>query len=86
MFRAYLADEVPERLSPEDFAALTGIGVNAGARLRLLSRRRQALVQTAAELAQRKYQLVRHGNAEGAGAEIVALRDQLRHMSAGEAG
>ena len=85
MFRAYLADEVPERLSPEDFGALTGVGVNAGARLRLLSRRRQALIQTAAELAQRKYQLVRHGNADSAGAEIPALRDALARLSA-EAG
>ena len=82
MLRAYLADEVPARLSPEDYAALTGVGVNAGARLRLLSRQRQSLVQTAAELAQRKYQFVRHGNADGAGADIVALRDQLARLSA----
>jgi hypothetical protein len=82
MFRAYLADEVPARLSPEDYAALVGFGVNAGARLRLLSRRRQSLVQTAARLAQRKYQFVRHGDHDGAGAEIVALRDQLLRLSA----
>jgi hypothetical protein len=82
MFRVYLADEVPARLSDEDFAALTGIGLNAGARLRLLSRRRRSLVQAAAELAQRKYQFVRHGNADGAGADIPALRDQLARLSA----
>lgn len=82
MFRVYLADEVPARLSDEDYAALTGIGLNAGARLRLLSRRRRSLVQAAAELAQRKYQFVRHGNADGAGADIPALRDQLARLSA----
>lgn len=85
MFRTYLADEVPARLSPEDYAALVGFGANAVARLRLLSRRRQALIQTAAELAQRKYQLVRHGNADGAGEDIPALRDKLAQLSA-EAG
>lgn len=83
LFRAYLADEVPERLRPDDFAALTGLGLNAAARMRLLSRRRRDLIQVAAELAQRKRQLVRDGNRFGAGGDILALREQLARLSAG---
>jgi len=82
LFRRYLADEVPMTLKAEDFWALSGLGANAGARLRLISRRRRALIQAAAELAQRKRQYLAEGNRDNIGADIVAERARLAQLSA----
>ena len=76
VLKTYLVDEVPAVLSPAQYDALVTPRAAARARLRLAPARQRALVQIAAELAQKKRQLIKLG--EGvSGQEIDRLREQL---------
>ncbi|BCX05240.1 MAG: protease PrsW [Candidatus Roseilinea sp.] len=77
MFRTYLADESPEVITPEAYAALVGVRANAGPRN--VPRLDGSFYHLAGELAQRKRQLIQYG--EGTGEEIDRLRAQLRGLS-----
>jgi RsiW-degrading membrane proteinase PrsW (M82 family) len=75
--RTYLRDEVPGILSPEAYADLCSTKTHALARLQLSPRQQRNFVQIAAELAQKKRQLVRLGDEGYNSAEIDRLRAQL---------
>jgi RsiW-degrading membrane proteinase PrsW (M82 family) len=77
MLQTYLRDEVPEILSPQAYADLCSPKTHALANLRLSPRQQRNFVQTAAELAQKKRQLVRLGDEGFNIAEITRLRTQL---------
>jgi hypothetical protein len=81
VLQTYLRDEVPAVLSSEAYAALIDRKRNGLAALHLPPYEQRTFVQAAAELAQKKRQLIRMGNegAAGAGnsAEIERLRVQL---------
>ncbi|MCS6847634.1 MAG: PrsW family intramembrane metalloprotease [Anaerolineae bacterium] len=77
MFRTYLADESPEVITPEAYAALVGVRAQAGSRG--AAQLNGSFYHLAGELAQRKRQLIEYG--EGSGEEIDRLRDQLRSIS-----
>jgi protease PrsW len=77
MMKTYLRDEVPEILSPAAYEGLCNTRNHTLARLYLAPRQRRAFIQTAAELAQKKRQLIRMGNESGNAVEIERLRAQL---------
>ncbi len=77
MFKTYLADESPDVITPETYAALVGVRVNA--RSRSASRLSKSFYHLAGELAQRKRQLIEYG--EEVAEEIDRLRTQLRKLS-----
>ena len=77
VLQTYLRDEVPSILSPTAYADLCSAKAHALANLRLSPRQQRAFIQTAAELAQKKRQLVRLGDEGFNGAEIERLRAQL---------
>ncbi len=77
VLRTYLRDEVPDRISADDYAALSEDGAAQRARLKQLRRQRPAFIQAAAELAQKKRQLIRLGDEGGTAAEIQRWRDRL---------
>lgn len=74
MFKTYLADESPDVITSEAYAALSGARQGRGS-LRLSSR----FYHLAGELAQRKRQLIEYG--EDTAQEIDRLRAQLRSLS-----
>lgn len=75
MFKIYLADEVPHVLPPQVYEALCVL------RLSALPQPRAAFLQAAAELAQRKKQSLRYGEAPSPD-EIASLRATLSQMCA----
>jgi RsiW-degrading membrane proteinase PrsW (M82 family) len=77
ILQTYLRDEVPYVLSPEAYTDLCSPKAHALAKLRLSPRQQRAFIQTAAELAQKKRQLVRLGDEGFNSAEIDRLRAQL---------
>lgn len=77
LLRTYLRDEVPEILSPDAYAVLCSARSHALATLCLTSRQQRDFIQTAAELAQKKRQLIRLGDEAGNRVEIERLRAQL---------
>ncbi|HEY3341676.1 MAG TPA: PrsW family intramembrane metalloprotease [Anaerolineae bacterium] len=77
IMQTYLRDEVPATLSPEAYADLCSTRTHALANLRLSTRQQRAFIQTAAELAQKKRQLVRLGDEGFNNAEIERLRTQM---------
>jgi RsiW-degrading membrane proteinase PrsW (M82 family) len=77
IMQTYLRDEVPGILSPEAYADLCSTKAHALAGLRLAPRQQRAFIQTAAELAQKKRQLVRLGDEGFNSAEIDRLRTQI---------
>lgn len=80
MLQIYLYDEVPDIITPEDYAGLCSTRSNARALLRVATKQKRAFIQTAAELAQKKLQLMRMGDEGGNTAEIALLREALRRM------
>ena len=78
--KTYLLDEVPDTISAEDYAALSNLRNNAQARFFIAPQQRRAFIQAAAELAQRKQQLVKMGLEGKVGEEIDHLRAKLREM------
>ncbi len=81
MLQTYLRDEVPDILSPQAYADLCSPKTHALANLRLSPRQQRSFIQTAAELAQKKRQLVRLG-IEGTNlTDIESLRMQLSAFS-----
>jgi RsiW-degrading membrane proteinase PrsW (M82 family) len=76
MFRTYLMDEVPNVITPQAYEALC----NANPKPYALPQPHDAFHHLAAELAQRKRNIIRHGEAT-ANVEIDQLRGQLRAMS-----
>jgi RsiW-degrading membrane proteinase PrsW (M82 family) len=77
ILQTYLRDEVPNILSPQAYADLCSTKAHALAGLRLSPRQQRSFIQTAAELAQKKRQLVRLGDEGFNNAEIDRLRAQL---------
>jgi RsiW-degrading membrane proteinase PrsW (M82 family) len=80
LLQTYLRDEAPTVLSPNAYASLCSTRSHALAglsRLGLVPRQQRAFIQTAAELAQKKRELARLGNTDGAGYEIERLRSEL---------
>ncbi|GIV85085.1 MAG: protease PrsW [Candidatus Roseilinea sp.] len=77
MFKAYLADESPDVITPEAYAVLSGVRVNA--KSRSAPRLGKSFYHLAGELAQRKRQLIEYG--EDVAEEIGRLRIQLRELS-----
>jgi len=82
VMKTYLLDEVPLVLTQEQYASLITARSAAGARLGLAPARQRALVQAAAELAQKKRQLVALGEAGMANPHIDQLRQQIRELRA----
>lgn len=78
MLQTYLADEVPDIISPENYAAICKIRANALARLNIAPKYQRAFIQAAAELAQKKLQLSKMGEEEGNSIEIAQLREELK--------
>jgi RsiW-degrading membrane proteinase PrsW (M82 family) len=76
--KTYLLDEVPDTISPEDYAALSNLRNNAQARFFIAPQHRRAFIQTAAELAQKKQQLLKMGLEGKVGEEIDQLRNKLK--------
>ncbi len=76
MFKTYLVDEVPDVIAQPAYDALS----NARRNDRALPQPRATFLQLAGELAQRKQQLVRHGELALA-TEVDGLRDRLKAMS-----
>ncbi len=83
MLQTYLRDEVPEILTPQAYADLCSPKAHALANLRLTPRQQRNFIQAAAELAQKKRQLVRLGTGDGGTdlGEIARLRTQLAAFS-----
>lgn len=77
VMKTYLLDEVPLVLTQEQYASLVAARSAAGARLGLAPARQRALVQAAAELAQKKRQLLKLGEAGMANPHIDRLRQQI---------
>jgi RsiW-degrading membrane proteinase PrsW (M82 family) len=77
VMKTYLLDEVPLVLTQEQYASLIAARSAASARLGLAPARQRALVQAAAELAQKKRQLVKLGEAGMASPHIDHLRQQI---------
>ncbi|MCS7059564.1 MAG: PrsW family intramembrane metalloprotease [Anaerolineae bacterium] len=77
IMKTYLLDEVPAVLTHEEYQSLITARSAAGARLGILAPRRRALVQAAAELAQKKRQLAKLGEEHLIGADIDRLRQQM---------
>ncbi len=77
VMKTYLIDEVPLVLTPAEYQALITARSAAGARLGLAPARQRALIQAAAELAQKKRQLVKLGEADMANPHIEQLRRQI---------
>ena len=76
VFKTYLADEVPDVITSQAYAALSG------ARGTSVLRLSPAFRHLAGELAQRKRQLIQYGEmSASAGGEIDRLRQQLRALS-----
>ena len=78
MLKTYLRDEVPATISAQDYAALSTLRGNAQAHFLIASQQRRAFIQLAAELAQKKRQLLRMGEEGQTGVEIDRLRAALR--------
>ena len=78
--KTYLLDEVPDVISAEDYAALSTLRSNTQARFFIASQHRRAFIQTAAELAQRKQQLLKMGLEGNVSQEIDELRTKLRAL------
>ena len=81
MMKTYLRDEVPQVLTQEQYASLITARTAAGARMGLAPARQRALVQAAAELAQKKRQLLALGEAGMANPHIDQLRRQIIALS-----
>jgi RsiW-degrading membrane proteinase PrsW (M82 family) len=76
MFKTYLADEVPDVITSQAYAVLSGVSQRQAPRLSAAFR------HLAGELAQRKRQLIHYGeSAADAHGEIDRLRQQLRALS-----
>ena len=86
MLKTYLIDEVPDTISADDYAALSNTQKNAQAHFLIAPRQRRAFIQLAAELAQRKRQLIKLGHEGKMHEEIELLRGQLRTMRPVESG
>lgn len=80
MLKTYLIDEVPDTISAADYAALSNTQKNAQAHFLIAPQRRRAFIQLAAELAQRKRQLIKLGYEGRMHDEIELLRGQLRQF------
>jgi RsiW-degrading membrane proteinase PrsW (M82 family) len=78
--KTYLLDEVPDVISTEDYAALSNIRNNAQARFFIAPQHRRTFIQAAAELAQKKQQLLKMGLEGKVGEEIDQLRARLRQL------
>ncbi len=78
MLRTYLRDEVPDAISEADYAALSSLRTNAQARFLVGPKDQRKFIQLAADLAQKKRQLLRMGEEGRTGAEIDRLREALR--------
>lgn len=77
VMKTYLLDEVPQVLTPAQYNSLIAARSAAGARLGLAPARQRKLVQAAAELAQKKRQLLKLGEVSMAGPHIDQLRQQI---------
>lgn len=82
MLKTYLIDEVPDTISAEDYAALSNTQKNVQVQFRIAPPQRRMFVQLAAELAQRKRQLIKLGYEGKMHEEIELLRQQLRKLTA----
>ncbi len=80
MLKTYLSDEVPTVISSADYEALRNRRSNTLARLRVAPKQKRAFIQTAAELAQKKFQLFKMGEESGNSTEIALLRKQLKQL------
>ncbi|MDX2099173.1 MAG: PrsW family intramembrane metalloprotease [Leptolyngbyaceae cyanobacterium bins.59] len=80
MMKKYLADEVPDVISPADYASLCNTKANALSRFRMAPQEKRAFIQAAAELAQKKFQLLKMGDEEGNRTEIARMRQELRKL------
>lgn len=78
MLKTYLRDEVPSTISAQDYAALSTLRSHAQAHFLIAPQHRRNFIQLAAELAQKKRQLVRHGEEGQTGPDIDRLREALR--------
>ena len=81
VLRTYLRDEVPDTISDTDYAALSSMRKNAQAHFLIGPKHQRAFIQLAADLAQKKRQLLRMGEEGRTGAEIDRLREALRGLS-----
>lgn len=77
---AYLRDEVPSVITPKNYTALCSTVTSAQAHWRLLPPQRRLFVQTATELAQKKWQREQHGEERGNTALITQLQADLQRM------
>ncbi len=75
--QTYLRDEIPDILSPTAYALLCSTKSHALAGLRLSTKAERQFIQTAAELAQKKRELIRMGDENGNSTAIDQLRGQL---------
>ncbi len=80
ILETYLQDEVPEIISAEDYAGLCNHRNHTLARFRFAPKQQRAFIQAAAELAQKKLQLIKMGEEGGNSAEIVRLRAVLKEL------
>ncbi|GAB4217588.1 MAG: PrsW family intramembrane metalloprotease [Synechococcales cyanobacterium] len=76
----YLKDEVPRTLSPELYEGIRSPNSMRLQQLRIVGKQKKALLQVAAELAQKKMQRLKMGEEEGNTSEIRRLRKQLREV------
>ncbi len=82
LLKTYLLDEVPDTISTEDYAALSDLRNNTRARFFIAPQQHRAFIQAAAELAQRKQQLLKLGLEGKIGEDIDQLRAKLRTIKA----
>ncbi|MBD1922305.1 PrsW family intramembrane metalloprotease [Microcoleus sp. FACHB-831] len=80
MLKTYLSDEVPHIISAVDYEGLCNTTSNALARFRAAPKQKRAFIQAAAELAQKKFQLMKMGEEGGNSTEIKLLREELKRM------
>jgi hypothetical protein len=80
MLKTYLIDEVPDTISAEDYAALSNTQKNAQAHFLITPPKRRTFIQLAAELAQRKRQLIKLGYDGKMHEDIDVLRERLRNL------
>jgi len=80
ILETYLQDEVPEIISAEDYAGLCNRRNHTLARFRFAPKQQRAFIQAAAELAQKKLQLIKMGEEGGNSAEILRLRAVLKEL------
>lgn len=78
ILKTYLREEVPKIISPKDYHELCSTTANALARFHITPKEKRHFIQAAAELAQKKMQLIKFGDEGGNKAEIMRLREELK--------